>query len=269
MKQLRTVTSVLVILLCSATGAFAQATRTWVSGVGDDVNPCSRTAPCKTFAGAISKTAAGGEIDALDDGGFGTLTITKALTIDGGGHLASALSSGVNGLVITAGVSDVVTLRGLSINGAGTGLVGVKITAAKHVNIDNCMIFGFSSNGVENSSSATTVQINNTSIHNNGGTGIAILNGKATIFSTQVVGNYIGVQAGGTAVALLSNSNVSFNVTGLQSTGTGLLQITHNDVFENTTAWNISGGQIQTYVDNRIRGAGIGTLTPVVIGGNP
>src|SRR5438477_3797204 len=49
--------------------AFAQATRTWVSGVGDDVNPCSRTAPCKTFAGAISKTAGGGEIDVLDPGG--------------------------------------------------------------------------------------------------------------------------------------------------------------------------------------------------------
>src|SRR5262245_23923450 len=58
------------------TSAFAQATRTWVSGVGNDANPCSRTAPCKTFAGAISKTAIGGEIDALDPGGYGTITIT-------------------------------------------------------------------------------------------------------------------------------------------------------------------------------------------------
>src|SRR5438270_9847662 len=93
----------------------AQATRTWVSGVGDDVNPCSRTAPCKTFAGAISKTAAGGEIDALDPAGFGTLTITKSITIDGGaGQVGSVLASGTNGFVVAAGPNDVVTLRNLN-----------------------------------------------------------------------------------------------------------------------------------------------------------
>src|SRR2546426_6768037 len=91
----------ILIVLCF-TFAFcslaqAQATRTWVSGVGDDANPCSRTAPCKTFAGAISKTFIGGEIDALDPGGFGAVTITKSITIDGAGTLASILSSGVNG----------------------------------------------------------------------------------------------------------------------------------------------------------------------------
>src|SRR3954463_4173666 len=95
----------LTFTLVCASAAHAQATRTWVSGVGDDVNPCSRTAPCKTFAGAISKTAAGGEIDALDDGGFGTLTITKSLTIDGGGHIASVLGSGTNGIVVNDSLS--------------------------------------------------------------------------------------------------------------------------------------------------------------------
>src|SRR5437762_8424071 len=87
----------------SATPGFAQATRTWVSGVGDDASPCSRTAPCKTFAGAISKTAAGGEIDALDPGGFGAVTITKAITIDGHNTMTSVLASGGNGIVISAG----------------------------------------------------------------------------------------------------------------------------------------------------------------------
>src|SRR3982750_1601190 len=92
--------------------AFAQATRTWVSGVGDDVNPCSRTAPCKTFAGAISKTAAGGEIDALDPAGYGALTITKGITIDGGGgQVASIVASGTNGVIVQAGPADVVILR--------------------------------------------------------------------------------------------------------------------------------------------------------------
>src|ERR1700716_3460280 len=90
-----------------AAPAQAQATRTWVSGVGDDVNPCSRTAPCKTFAGAYSRTAAGGEIDALDPAGYGAVTISKALTNDGGaGQVASILVSGTNAIVINAGAND-------------------------------------------------------------------------------------------------------------------------------------------------------------------
>src|SRR5260221_13453148 len=83
--RITNVFKVLATVLLGVSLMSAQASRTWVSGVGDDANPCSRTAPCKTFAGAISKTAAGGEIDALDPGGFGAVTITKAITLDGGG----------------------------------------------------------------------------------------------------------------------------------------------------------------------------------------
>src|SRR5436305_14565865 len=104
--------------------ASAQATRTWVSGVGDDANPCSRTAPCKTFAGAISKTAPSGEINVLDPGGFGGVTITKAITIDGGGMLSCVLVSGTNAIIVEAGANDTVVLRGLDIDGLGTGLDG-------------------------------------------------------------------------------------------------------------------------------------------------
>src|ERR1700747_1674983 len=98
--------SATLLLICLwSSAAQAQASRTWVSGVGDDANPCSRTAPCKTFAGAISKTAAGGEIDALDPGGFGAVTITKSITIDGGGgQVASVLAAGTNGIIVNAGV---------------------------------------------------------------------------------------------------------------------------------------------------------------------
>src|SRR5246500_1236879 len=110
--------------------AFAQATRTWVSGVGDDANPCSRTAPCKTWAGAISKTATGGEIDALDPGGFGALTITKSITIDGGGgRVASTLVAGTNGFVVQSGAGSVVIIRNMRINGllnsGNAGLNGI------------------------------------------------------------------------------------------------------------------------------------------------
>src|ERR1700753_3375248 len=102
---------ILAALLLVTTLASAQASRTWVSGVGDDANPCSRTAPCKTFAGAIAKTAAAGEIDVLDPGGFGAVTITKSITIDGAGNTAGVLVSGTNGIVISAQSTDVATLR--------------------------------------------------------------------------------------------------------------------------------------------------------------
>src|SRR5215470_5245460 len=120
----------LAIVLLGTKLLSAQATRTWVSGVGDDANPCSRTAPCKTFAGAISKTAPGGEIDALDPGGFGALTITKSITIDGGGgQVASVLVAGTNGIVVaTASPSDVVIIRNLRFDGVlggGNGNAGL------------------------------------------------------------------------------------------------------------------------------------------------
>src|ERR1700720_3650868 len=110
-----------------STRAHAQASRTWVSGVGDDANPCSRTAPCKTFAGAISKTAPAGEINVLDPGGFGAVTITKSITISSESPEAGVLVSGTNGIVISAGATDTVILKGLDIEGLGSGLDGVKV----------------------------------------------------------------------------------------------------------------------------------------------
>src|SRR5213083_3662422 len=108
MKQsftFRLIVSVVFALGFSAVCS-AQATRTWVSGVGDDANPCSRTAPCKTFAGAISKTAASGEINCLDPGGFGAVTITKAITIACEGVTAGVLAAGTNGIIVNAGAND-------------------------------------------------------------------------------------------------------------------------------------------------------------------
>src|SRR5437764_14094234 len=147
----RNVISLLGVLVLGTAMMSAQATRTWVSGVGDDANPCSRTAPCKTFAGAISKTAPGGEIDALDPGGFGAVTITKAITIDGGGgQVASVLVSGTNGIVVQANAStDVVILRNLRINGIGSGLNGIRFLSGKDLNVENCYIFGFTQNGID------------------------------------------------------------------------------------------------------------------------
>ena len=120
--RLMTFLRLLTPLLLGAGLLNAQASRTWISGVGDDANPCSRTFPCKTFAGAISKTAAGGEIDVLDPGGFGAVTITKAITLDGGyGQVGSILAAGgSNGILVAAGINDTVVIR----NGNARNVVG-------------------------------------------------------------------------------------------------------------------------------------------------
>src|ERR1700709_377402 len=132
--------ALLLLALAVPASASAQATRTWVGGTGDDANPCSRTAQCKTFAGAISKTAAGGEISVLDPGEFGIITITKSMTLNTDGNLGGirVITSGTNAIIIAAGASDIVTIRGLAINGVGTGNTGILYTSAGQVNVENC-----------------------------------------------------------------------------------------------------------------------------------
>jgi hypothetical protein len=175
--------------------AFGQATRTWVSGVGDDANPCSRTAPCKTFAGAISKTANGGEINCLDPGGFGGVTITKSITLSCKYTEGGVLVSGTNAIVINAASTDRVTIRGLDINGVGvaspaTSLVGIKILSAGQVKIVNNDIYKFRAAIAQVPTSLTTrVTIANNDIHNNG---IGVINAPGNnliTFSTQTLRN--------------------------------------------------------------------------------
>lgn len=154
--------AVFVLILSFASLSFGQATRTWVSGVGDDANPCSRTAPCKTFAGAISKTAAGGTINVLDPGAYGAVTVTKSITIEADGDFAGILASGTNGVVINAGAGDNVVLRNIKIDGIGTGLSGVRLLNAGTLMIDSCTITDFADFAVDiATTSATKVTIRN------------------------------------------------------------------------------------------------------------
>jgi len=142
------------MVFASAGSANAQATRTWVSGVGDDANPCSRTAPCKTFAGAISKTANGGEIDCLDPGGFGGVTITKSITIDCGTFPGGILVSGTNAVVVNAAATDRIILRnlvitGASLNNANDGVNGIRFLAGKELLLDRVVIQQFTTAGID------------------------------------------------------------------------------------------------------------------------
>jgi len=174
-----------------APSANAQATRTWVSGVGDDANPCSRTAPCKTFPGAISKTATGGEIDVLDPGGFGTVTITKAITLDGGGGIVgSLLAAGTNAVNVAAGTGFVI-LRNLRINGVGQGISGVSYTSGSGLLVENCDIFDFTSFGINIVPSAgnNNIIVQNSSINNNTAGGIQFKPSGGNTFGT-VTGSF-------------------------------------------------------------------------------
>jgi hypothetical protein len=195
------VLAIATFMFAFASVAQAQASRTWVSGVGDDANPCSRTAPCKTWAGAISKTAACGEIDALDPGGFGEVTITKSITLDGTGTFASILGSLVSGIVINAGANDVITIRGISIDGFCNGIHGINILSAKTVNVEDCVIFRFSTGNGITSTDANGLNLNvrNTVIRDNTLDGINTTSSSGfnnvTLDKVQLTGNGNGLHA--------------------------------------------------------------------------
>ncbi len=190
-----------LIALALPASASAQATRTWVSGVGDDANPCSRTAPCKTFAGAISKTATNGEINCLDPGGFGGVTITKSIAIKCQYTEGGVLVSGTNAIVVNAAATSKVTLRGLDINGIGTGLNGIRVLQAQSVRVLDSEIFGFVRNGIdfEPSNNTARLTVARTDIHHNLGNGVfvhptSIAGGaKATVSDSVIDHNRCGL----------------------------------------------------------------------------
>src|SRR5262245_19460978 len=157
-----------VLVGLAASPAAAQSPRTWVSATGNDVNPCSQTSPCRTFAGALLKTNAFGEIDALGPGDFGSLTIDRTITIDGGPGVAVAVGVNIDAIAIVAGSSDVVTLRNLSLDGFANGKGGVGIYGGRSVLIENCFISRFQAGISFQPQGAMTVTVRNTTLENNG-----------------------------------------------------------------------------------------------------
>jgi hypothetical protein len=206
----------------------AQATRTWVSGVGDDANPCLRTSPCKTFAGAISKTAAAGEINCVDPGGFGAVTITKALTINCEGVIAGVSAGGTNAITVNA-PGAVVVLKGLDISGVGTGLAGINIVAAAAVQIHNCIIHDFNAGGGNGlgiravPTAATKFDVTNTIVSNNG----SASTGGGIVFRPTGAGTISGVIS---QVQILNNNGNGLLVDGSTSTGRQMQAVLRDSV---------------------------------------
>jgi hypothetical protein len=280
--------------------AHAQATRTWVSGVGNDANPCSLTAPCKTFAGAISKTFINGEIDCLDPGGFGNITITKSITIDCSGTFGSILASGVSGVIINIAVNvndpfRTVRLRGLSINGTGasgtigtrTGLKGVSILQALVVEIENVVISDFSQQGVSDARTTTggKLIIRNSVIRNNSGAGILAQGANpnnVSIESVHSVNNAFGVAAATANAVGIARSVFSGNTTAgvegdagsqigldnslVSSNGIGLQSAGTMSISNNSISFNTTGisGATTSFGNNRIFGNGAPGTVPTL-----
>jgi hypothetical protein len=301
---LSTIAGALIALSLSLSPASAQASRTWVSGVGDDANPCSRTAPCKTFAGAIAKTATNGEINCLDPGGFGTLTITKSISIDCHEILGSVLNAGTAGITVaydsfaSTDTRKTVNLRNLNFQGFDSGTIGIQLTgngAGTFINIEDCLIngnFGGSATGILDARSRGEMVIRNTTVRDNGANGISVPNTtgshRSMISNTRVINSNNGIIAGSNSSMQLSHVVVSNNLTaGLVVNASGLMDvdstvITHNgvglqvngtlrlsnsDVGFNTTG---STGTISSFTNNRFSNNGaLGTITPIGSTTNP
>jgi hypothetical protein len=290
-----------VLTLGITTLANAQATRTWVSGVGDDANPCSRTAPCKTFAGAISKTASPGIINCLDPGGFGAVTITKSIQIDCTGTLGSVLSSGVQGVIVNALTTDNIILRNIDISGAGTtlGTNGINVIQAKSVTVEGVSIEEYSGAGirVSNTSNAIAVHANNTDIritafgllmattapgtctmevsnskliqNSNSGADIGGLNNSFTLTRSVVANNVNGIliEQTSTAAALESNSIMN-NTSGVilgSGGGAPTVRFSRNLITANTGNGLTGAGTSKCFGNNVIDGNS-GTQTCTTIG---
>jgi hypothetical protein len=226
-----------------ASPADAQATRTWVSGVGDDVNPCSRTAPCKTFAGAIGKTAAGGAINCLDPGGFGAVTITKSMTISCPYTEGGALAGG-NGIVVNDSSSAspgtaVVVIRGLDIFGVSPPSNGIRFVSGGALHVEDTTIRRF------NASNSAGISFEPS--------------GPAKLYVTRttITDNSAGIRLGGSATAFIGSSIIANNAgAGLSASGNAVAYVGDSSIVGNGAGIATEGGRVNSYGDNRLNGNG-------------
>jgi hypothetical protein len=269
MNKVRFTLNILAVLIFTlACASLSQAqVRTWVSGVGDDLNPCSRTAPCKTFSKAHSVTSANGEINALDAGGYGTVTITKSITIDGGEAFSSILAAGVTGVIINAPGGHIV-LRNLFINGAGTGVDGIKVLQAASVTVENVKILGFTGQGVDWSPSTADgiLTVRNLTASSCIGGGVSVINtsgfGRVSIENSTFHRGAFGVKAGGLGIVTVTDSTATATTDGFLSSGGGAqLNLDRCVSTHNTNGVKVDGGaaarisncNISTNITNGLR----------------
>ena len=251
---------VLGILLLGCSMAQAQASRTWVSGVGDDFNPCSRTAPCKTFAGAYPKTADGGVINVIDAGGYGSVTIGKSITIDASESYGGILAPDSNGIVVNAKDTDVVTLRGLTIDGLGTGYEGIKHISGGKLTVEDCRIIGFPNRGIYSiADNKSQLIVKDTIIRDSGGAGILVqppagASARVTVEHCRLEGNQNGLSVSDSVQATVRDSVAANN------TNNGFLALGSNAAVSLTIESSVSTGNGASGVKAQGTAANPGTV---------
>jgi len=287
MNAIRMIFSLLLLAGAMCLTARAQQ-RSWVSGLGNDNNPCSRSAPCQTFAGAISKTAAGGEIDVLDPGSFGPVTITKSISIVSFTVAGVLTGAGVNGIVISAPSGSIVVLKGITLDGMATGADGIKFLSGGTLYVENCAVNNFTGAAIDFTSSTTAALfVKDSTLRNNAGGGVWVhptggasapvaasmdhVRSESNLFGFKVEENanvsirdsiaadnagngfYVTSNTGGIAVMELETcSSVNNGTIGVRADNTNATaRISNMRINHNGTGILANGGQIYTFGDNK------------------
>jgi hypothetical protein len=286
-------TTIVLSLLCSVAEAgggphqqpppATPQMRTYVSGLGNDSNPCTASAPCQTLQAALALTIPGGEIFVLDSANYGPVIINQAVTITSEGALAGVLATSGVAITINAGSSDVVNLRGLDIDGGGSGNVGIQFNSGQSLNIQKSLVRNFSDSGVSFTPSATsTLFISDTVVSHNANNGILVVGGSSPVTGAltriTATANGVGILVSGSSVSLavtdsvastnnygigsssatatVRNSTVSNNAVGIASDQTtAVVRVTQSTITGNGTGWQATnGGQVLSYGNNNVGG---------------
>ena len=260
--------------------------RTYVSGTGSDSNACTASSPCKTFSAALALTTAGGEIYALNSSNYGPVTINKAVTINGEGAAAGVLATSGTGITINAGAADIVTLRGLDIDGAKTGSIGIQFNSGRSLNLQKSTVRNFANVGI-NFAGAGTLTVSDTLVLNNAGKGLAIASGSGSVVRVTASGNGVGILASGAtanvavtdsvannnnygiaasaAALMVRNSAISSNAVGIVADQAAMVRVGQSTVTANGAGWQATNaGQILSFGNNNLSGNttdGIATTT--------
>jgi hypothetical protein len=280
-------------------GASAAATkwpvmRTYVSGLGNDNNACSAASPCATFHAALALTVAGGEIFVLNSADYGPVTINKAVSITSEGAAAGILATSGAGITISAGASDVINLRGLTIDGANSGTVGIQFVSGKSLTVQKSYVRNFTGSGISFAPAASaTMFVSDTVVTNNVNNGIVVASGsgavKGALSRVTATGNGVGILASGSGVSLavtdavvsnngygigasssavtVRNLTASANSVGIAADQTStVVGVALSTLSGNSTGWQATNGaQVQSYGNNNVGGnASDGTATTTI-----
>ena len=265
--------------------------RTYVSGLGSDSNPCTVSSPCRNFQAALALTIAGGEIFVLNSADYGPLTIGKAVSITSEGATAGVMATSGVGIVINAGASDVINLRGLVVDGANTGTTGMQFNSGQSLNIQKTTVRGFTNSGISFApNGAAKLFVTDTVVTGNGNNGILVASNSSSAVSgllnrVSASANGVGVFANGGAVSLtmtdtvagnntygvgatssavmVRNSTLSNNSIGVAADQSGVIRVGQSTITANGTGWTSqNGGQVESYGNNNVNGNTTdGTLT--------